>query len=43
MSNLLVEKMNAAGARLNAVSAYARCASLRYGASKSHTNNRAME
>jgi hypothetical protein len=41
--NLLAEKMNAAGAQLNAVSAYARCASLRHGASKSHTNNRAME
>jgi hypothetical protein len=41
--SLLVKKIDAAGAQLNAVAAYARCASLRHGASKSHTNNRAME
>jgi hypothetical protein len=40
---LLVKKMDAAGAQLNAVAAYARGASLRRGASKSHTNKRAME
>jgi hypothetical protein len=41
--HLLVKKMDAAGAQLNAVAAYARCASLRHSASKSHTNHRAME
>ena len=40
---LLVEKMNAAGAQLSAISAYARCASLRREPPHTGKNNKAME
>ena len=40
---VLVEKMNAAGAQSNAISAYARCASLRREPPRAAKNNKAME
>jgi hypothetical protein len=41
--SLLVEKMNAAGEQLSAISAYARCASLRREPPRAGKNNQAME
>jgi hypothetical protein len=41
--SLLVEKMNAAGEQLSAISAYARCASLRSEPPRAGKNNKAME
>jgi hypothetical protein len=41
--SLLVEKMNAAGEQLSAISAYSRCASLRSEPPRAGKNNKAME
>jgi hypothetical protein len=41
--SLLVEKINAAGEQLSAISAYSRCASLRREPSRAGRNNKAME
>jgi hypothetical protein len=41
--SLMVEKMNAAGEQLSAISAYARCASLRREPPRAGKNNKTME
>jgi hypothetical protein len=41
--SVVVERMNAAGAQLSAISAYARCASLRSQPPRTGKNNKAME